>query len=298
MNNTTSNPKSFLKKVLNAILNKGVHLSSLTGCFHAPGKKPVALGQIDTLPFLSAVAYNGDIIDYKFVVDNNDMSAAYIIIKSEKEIPPHTHSLDTAYYFYKGQFMVWVNNEMAPAGAGDSLYIPEGSVTKIDNAGEEDSEVFMFFPDGPIEKLTFQPPGEQNSDNEGTRNKLVKPSHASKEYWNGKLPAGGAAPVWWQNHIDTNSMVLGVTNIGQYYDVTSHYHEQTELVIFASGNGITRINSKEYAPINRFSFIHPPNWSIHHTISLGEKPLREIYFFPSGPFSTIKYIYEYGLIYA
>lgn len=104
---------------------------------------------------------------------------------------------------------------------------------------------------------------------------------------------GPLPPVRRRNLVNSDSMVLGITHIDPWHEVDSHYHKETEVVIFGGGEGITRIDSEKYAPIERFNFIHPPSYSIHHTIGMKSKhPLKEIYFFPSGPFSTIKYIYK------
>lgn len=204
----------------------------------------------------------------------------------------HSDSIDKAYYFYTGNFEVLVDDKMISARAEDALFIPKKSVTKINNIGSEDAELFMFLPEGTIDELRFNLPDKEVCDFKGKLNKLVKASEIPKEYWKGKLPEGSDAPVWWKNLIDTDSMVLGITNIHQHHEVSSHYHEETELVIFSHGSGITRIDENSYHPINKFTFIHPPKWSIHHTISLNDKHLGEIYFFPSGPFSTIKYLYR------
>ena len=86
-------------------------------------------------------------------------------------------------------------------------------------------------------------------------------------------------------------MVLGITKIDPNNDVDSHFHKPTQIVIFSDGEGKTNITKGEYKEIKKDNYIYTPTYSVHHSINTSKtEPLMEVYFFPTGPFSTIKYL--------
>ena len=121
---------------------------------------------------------------------------------------------------------------------------------------------------------------------------MLKEVNVPWENWDGKIPAGGkVTPLAWKTIIDNDSMVLGITKIDPNNDVDSHFHKPTQIVIFSDGEGKTHIAKGEYKEIKKDNYIYPPTYSVHHSINTSKtEPLMEVYFFPTGPFSTIKYL--------
>lgn len=51
--------------------------------------------------------------------------------------PPHTHTYDEVVYILGGQGTVHINDTAHPISAGDSVYLPPGSVHCLENPGDE-----------------------------------------------------------------------------------------------------------------------------------------------------------------
>lgn len=51
--------------------------------------------------------------------------------------PPHTHTYDEVVYILGGQGTVHINDAAHPISAGDSVYLPPGSVHCLENQGDE-----------------------------------------------------------------------------------------------------------------------------------------------------------------
>lgn len=174
---------------------------------------------------------------------------------------------------------------------GDSVYIPKGSATELIQKGSETSQIYFFYPYGPLKKIKHHE-GAKAQDAKGNKVSVIFSRDVAWENWDGKIKDGKVTPLAWKTLIENPSMILGITKIDPGYDVDSHYHRQTQVVIFEKGQGSTHINNGKYVPVRVESVIYPPTYSIHHTKNTGKEALWEIYFFNSGPFSTIKYHFD------
>lgn len=259
----------------------------------SPNKAAVELSHIDKLPIESKVFYDKKKVDYKLLLDKEEMTAALFLLEKNDEIPLHFHQTNKAAYIFKGQIEMWANNQSITANQGDSVFIPKQSVTRIKNNQDELAKVFLFFPTGFFQSLPFQSPKQQSDlDKQGKKIRLIQEASVSWENWDGKLPSKDASPLAWKTLIDDESMVLGITKIDSSHDVDSHYHKQTQIIIFSDGEGKTHIADGVYKEVKKLSYIYPPSYSIHHSINTSKtEPLLEIYFFPTGPFSTVKYLF-------
>lgn len=55
----------------------------------------------------------------------------------KSKAPPHTHTYDEVVYILGGQGTVHINDTAHPISAGDSVYLPPGSVHCLENPGDE-----------------------------------------------------------------------------------------------------------------------------------------------------------------
>lgn len=267
------------------------------GCSHeeivpvTPRTVPVERSHIDDLNVQSIKFYNGTSAEYKLLLDKQEITAALFFLKKGEEIPVHHHNLDKALYIYEGQAEVFLQNKMTRVAKGDSLYVPKNSSTGIKNTGNETAKIFIFFPAGMFQTITFNSP-DTSADAKGDKIVLYKEQNVPWENWDGLLPLGSKpTPLAWKTIIDNESMVMGITKIDPGHDVDSHFHKPTQIVIFSDGEGKTHIEKGEYKEIKKNHYIYPPTYTMHHSINTSKtKPLMEIYFFPTGPFSTIKYL--------
>jgi quercetin dioxygenase-like cupin family protein len=256
-----------------------------------PSTVPVERAHMDELPIQSMKFSNGTSVDYKILLDKNEIVATLFFLKKGEEIPQHFHKVNKAIYIYEGAVEVFVQNKMNPTVKGDTLFVPQNSVTAVKNIKEEVAKVFLFFPIGFFKSLTFNPPVGSGLDTNGDKINLLKEANIQWENWDGKLPPGKITPLAWKTIIDNESMVLGITKIDPNNDVDSHFHKPTQIVIFSDGEGKTHIAKGEYKEIKKDNYIYPPTYTVHHSINTSKtQPLMEVYFFPTGPFSTIKYL--------
>ena len=257
-----------------------------------PTLGPVERAHMDDLTVQSMKFTNGKSVEYKVLLDKAEMVAILFLLKKGEEIPAHFHKVNKAVYIYDGKADVFAQNKMNPTVKGDTLYIPQDSVTSVKNASEELTKVFFFFPIGFFKTLSFTSPEGTSLDANGDKIQLLKEVNVPWENWDGKIPAGGkVTPLAWKTIIDNDSMVLGITKIDPNNDVDSHFHKPTQIVIFSDGEGKTHIAKGEYKEIKKDNYIYPPTYSVHHSINTSKtSPLMEVYFFPTGPFSTIKYL--------
>ncbi len=257
-----------------------------------PTLGPVERAHMDELPVQSMKFSNGKSADYKILLDKTEMVAVLFSLKKGDEIPAHLHKVNKAVYIYDGKAEVFAQNKMNPVVKGDTLYIPQNSVTSVKNTSDEIAKVFFFFPIGFLKSLPFNSPEGTGLDTAGDKIQLLKEINVPWENWDGKIPAGGkVTPLAWKTIIDNDSMVMGITKIDPNNDVDSHFHKPTQIVIFSDGEGKTHIAKGEYKEIKKDNYIYPPTYSVHHSINTSKTaPLMEVYFFPTGPFSTIKYL--------
>ncbi len=257
-----------------------------------PTLGPVERMHMDELSVQSMKFPNGKTAEYKILLDKPEMTAVLFLLKKGDEIPAHLHQSDKAIYIYGGRADIFAQNKMNSTVKGDTLYVPKGSVTSVKNTNEETAKVFLFFPIGFFKSLSFQSPEGADSDMKGEKVQLLEEKNVPWENWDGKIPAGGkVTPLAWKTIIDNGSMVLGITKIEPFNDVDSHFHKPTQIVIFSDGEGKTHISKGEYKEIKKDHYIYPPSYSVHHSVNTSKtEPLMEVYFFPTGPFSTIKYL--------
>lgn len=257
-----------------------------------PSVTPVERNSMDDLPIQSMKFSNGATLSYKLLLDKPELVAVIFSLKKGEEIPSHFHKVDKAIYIYDGSVDVFAQNKMNPAVKGDTLYIPKESVTSVKNTNDQAANVFLFFPTGLFNSLNFQSPDLAVVDKQGEKIQLLKEINVPWENWDGKIPSGEkVTPLAWKTIIDNDSMVLGITKIDPNNDVDSHFHKPTQIVIFSDGEGKTHIEKGQYKEIKKNHYIYPPTYSVHHSINTSKtEPLMEIYFFPTGPFSTIKYL--------
>ncbi|MCB1176665.1 MAG: cupin domain-containing protein [Leptospiraceae bacterium] len=267
------------------------------GCSHnerhpeRPSKVPVERHHFDELPLQTRKFKDGSSPKYKVLIDKEEITVLLFFLKSGEEIPLHTHSVDKAIYVYNGNPEILIKEKMTPTVTGDSLLIPKNSGVKIKNTNKGEAKIFFFFSKGFLNSLAFQSPKE-DSDKTGMKNVFYKEKDVPWENWDGKLPLGSKpTPLAWKTIIDNDTMVMGITKIDPGYDVDSHYHRPTQIVIFSDGEGKTHVENGEYKEIKKDSYIYPPTYTMHHSINTHKKkPLMEIYFFPLGPFAKIKYL--------
>lgn len=257
-----------------------------------PALGPVERLHMDDLSVQSMKFHNGKTADYKILLDKPEMSVVLFSLKKGDEIPAHIHRADKAVYIYGGKADIFAKNKMNSTVKGDTVYVPKGSVTSVKNTNDETAKVFLFFPTGPWKSVTFETAEGGFIDKNGENVQLLQEKNVPWENWEGKIPAGGkVTPLAWKTIIDNSSMVLGITKIDPFNDVDSHFHKPTQIVIFSDGEGKTHISKGEYKEIKKDHYIYPPTYSVHHSINTSKtEPLMEVYFFPTGPFSTIKYL--------
>ncbi|MBP9887206.1 MAG: cupin domain-containing protein [Leptospiraceae bacterium] len=257
-----------------------------------PTLGPVERAHMDDLSIQSMKFGNGKQVEYKVLLDKAEIVTILFLLKKGEEIPAHFHKVNKAIYIYDGKAEVFAQNKMNPVVKGDSLYIPQNSVTSVKNTNDEITKVFFFFPIGFFKTLAFNIPEGTSQDSTGEKNQLLKEENVPWENWDGKIPVGGkVTPLAWKTIIDNDSMVMGITKIDPNNDVDSHFHKPTQIVIFSDGEGKTHIQKGEYKEIKKDHYIYPPTYSVHHSINTSKtEPLMEVYFFPTGPFSTIKYL--------
>ncbi len=257
-----------------------------------PTLGPVERSHIDELPIQKMNFKNGQTVEYKVLLDKPEMVTLLFFLKKGEEISGHYHLVNKAAYIYEGKAEVFAQNKLNPVQKGDTLYIPLNSVTSVKNTNDGITKVFFFFPVGQFKTLAFNSPEEKNLDATGEKVQILKEVNVPWENWDGKIPAGEkVTPLAWKTIIDNDSMVLGITKIDPNNDVDSHFHKPTQIVIFSDGEGKTHIAKGEYKEIKKDNYIYPPTYSVHHSVNTSKTdPLMEIYFFPTGPFATIKYL--------
>jgi quercetin dioxygenase-like cupin family protein len=252
---------------------------------------PVELIQIDKLPNTILSFGSNSKINSKLIVDKNDFVAGLYELRSGQEISKHASSIDKAFYVLEGTAEVMIGGEMKRIGADDSLFIPRNSATQLRNPGKEICKVFFFYTKGPFSSIKTSLENELTGslDLEGKYVKLVNQNTVPFEDWDGVIPVNQTRPMTWKTLIDNSSMVVGNTIIHGGYDVKAHFHTQSQIIIFSGGEGKTRILGQDYQPLTMLNAIYVPTNSVHHTIAAKDSVLKEIYFFPEGPFSTIEY---------
>jgi mannose-6-phosphate isomerase-like protein (cupin superfamily) len=65
-------------------------------------------------------------------------SLAHAIVKPGQTSRPHSLRTSEVYYVLEGQGLMTIDNESAPVGPGDTVYIPPDAVQFIQNAGDAD----------------------------------------------------------------------------------------------------------------------------------------------------------------
>lgn len=287
------NKKSFLVNLLivtllTCVMNVGCKKSEDP----SPSSVPVERMHFDEKSMQSLKFENGESVEYKLLLDKSEIVTVLFFLNKNQTIPAHFHNLNKAIYIYEGEAEVFVANQMTPVRKGDSLYIPQGSVTSLKNTKDEPTQIFFFFPKGLFNSLPFLSPNDKVADNKGEKIQLLKEENVPWENWDGLMPLGSKpTPLAWKTIINNESMVMGITKIDPDHDVDSHHHKPTQIVIFSDGEGKTHILNGEYKEIRKNSYIYPPTYSTHHSINTSKtQPLMEVYFFPTGPFSTIKYL--------
>lgn len=252
--------------------------------------EPIEYIQIDDLP-KKEIFVGHSLIESTLIVNKEDFVAGLLYLMPGEEIAQYFDRIDKSFYVLDGIAQALINGEMLTIKQDDSLFVPKNSVTQFKNRGNAICRVFYFYPSGPVSSIQHQRVTEStmNADLIGKGIAWVDQRNVPYEGWDGIIPSDQMPPLAWKTLIDNQSMVLGSTRINPSYDVDAHFHIQSQIVIFSGGEGRTKIKGKDYRPLKMLSAIYVPNNSIHHTIATGTTPLKEIYFFPQGPFSSIIY---------
>ncbi len=259
-----------------------------------PRKTPVELVHGKKVKLTKMPFFNSKSVTIKMLFNKDDLTNGLYILKKGEIVPKHYNDYDKAFYVYKGKVDLFVKGAKKTLVKGDSVYIPKGSVTELSQKGSQESQVYFFYPEGPLKSIKHYDGGSltKASDRVGNKVRVIFSKDVPWENWDGKIKDGKITPLAWKTLIENKSMILGITKIDPGYDVDSHYHRQTQVVIFERGQGETHIKDGQYVPVGVESVIYPPTYSIHHTKNTGKEALWEIYFFNSGPFSSIKYHFD------
>ena len=93
--------------------------------------------------------------------------------------------------------------------------------------------------------------------------------------------------IWFYNFIDSNNSIYGIAIIKKGFEAFLHKHVEPETYYFIWGKGVLNIDNKE-------EIIKSPSKILIKSNKLhAMKPLSNyvilIYYFPKGPFNSIKY---------
>ena len=259
-----------------------------------PKKTPVELVHGKKVKLTKMPFFKNKSVSIKLLFNKDDLTNGLYILKKGESVPRHYNDYDKAFYVYKGKVDLFVKGIKKTLVKGDSVYIPKGSVTELSQKGSDESQVYFFYPKGPLKSIKHHDGGTLTKarDPNGNKVRVIFSKDVAWENWDGKIKDGKVTPLAWKTLIENKSMILGITKIDPGHDVDSHYHKQTQVVIFERGQGETHIKNGEYVPVGVESVIYPPTYSIHHTKNTGKEALWEIYFFNSGPFSSIHYHFD------
>jgi quercetin dioxygenase-like cupin family protein len=105
-----------------------------------------ARGEVPAQPVDKAVK-----TEIEWLIDRRDGAANFEMrkfsIKPGGRIPKHYHQdIEHEQYVLSGHYTVGIGDKTYDVKAGDSLYIPSGSVHWYDNAGNEDAEFLCIIP--------------------------------------------------------------------------------------------------------------------------------------------------------
>tara|TARA_A100001015_G_C14931438_1_gene688618 strand:- start:387 stop:785 length:399 start_codon:yes stop_codon:yes gene_type:complete len=90
--------------------------------------------------------------------------------------------------------------------------------------------------------------------------------------------------------VDTNGFVLGTCDILPGSDFKIHTHKVSETYIITYGNGEV-YNNNQWEPVSKgdIRVFHSGIW--HCCRTFNKEGISLVYFFNTGPFNTIEYIY-------
>ena len=257
-----------------------------------PGRAPVELRHAENVPTQSFLFYEGSRANYRLLLDKDDLVALLFLLEPGQAIPPHVHDVDKAIHVYAGVAAISFDEETKELAKSDSVFVPARSAIGLKNSNDHACRLLFFFPSGPFESLAFRKPADKSQCGPA-RIQHVRADSVAWENWDGPLLRPEDSPLAWRTLIDNDQMVLGVTKIDPGQDVDSHYHRQTQIILFSGGEGKTHIQDGRYERVRELSFIYPPPYCIHHSINPSRTdPLLEVYFFPSGPFSSVEYLFD------
>jgi len=260
-----------------------------------PKKNPVELVHGNKIKARKEFFFEGKDVTIKLMFSKDDLVNGLYYVKKGERIPKHFNDHDKAFYVYKGEIDIFVKGTKKKLVKGDSVYVPKGSVTELIQKGEKEAQVYFFYPTGPWKKIIHydgETSSSEASDIKGDETRVIFSKDVAWENWDGKIKDGNVTPLAWKTLIENESMILGITKIDPGHDVDSHYHKQTQVIIFEKGQGETHIKNGKYVPVGVESVIYPPTYSIHHTRNTGKEALWEVYFFNRGPFSSIRYHFD------
>ena len=207
--------------------------------------------------------------------NKEDLTNGLYILKKGEEVPKHYNDYDKAFYVYKGKVDIFVKGQKKILMKGDSVYIPKGSVTELSQKGIVESHVYFFYPEGPLKSIKHYDGASLTKaiDHNGNKVRVIFSKDVPWENWDGRIKDGHVTPLAWKTLIENKSMILGITKIDPGYDVDSHYHKQTQVVIFERGQGETHIKDGKYLPVSvRVLSIRP------HILYIIQKTLEKKHF--------------------
>ena len=257
-----------------------------------PNAAPVELRHADKIATQTLSFYDYSRANYRLLLDKDELVALLVLLEPGQAIPLHVHEVDKAIHVYTGVAAVNLEDGAKELVKSDSVFVPAGSAIGLKNSADQECRLLFFFPSVPFESLAFRKPADQ-PERSATRIHCIRADSVAWENWDGPLLRPEDSPLAWRTLIDTDQMVLGVTKIDPGHDVDSHYHRQTQIILFSGGEGKTHIQGGHYEPVREMSYIYPPPYCIHHSINTSPtEPLLEVYFFPSGPFSSVEYLFD------
>ncbi|MBG08132.1 MAG: hypothetical protein CME68_05200, partial [Halobacteriovoraceae bacterium] len=228
-----------------------------------PKKTPVELVHGKSVKLTRMPFFKGKSISIKLLFNKDDLTNGLYVLQKGEVVPKHYNDYDKAFYVYKGKVDLYVKGVKKTLVKGDSVYIPKGSVTELTQKGGQTSQIYFFYPKGPLKNIKQYDGGSLTKarDPNGSKVRVIFSKNVAWENWDGKIKDGKVTPLAWKTLIENKSMILGITKIDPGYDVDSHYHRQTQVVIFERGQGQTHIKDGKYVPVGVESVIYPPTYS-------------------------------------
>jgi len=117
---------------------------------------------------------------------------------------------------------------------------------------------------------------------------LVLPNTIPVEARDGPVPSHGDAELTWQTFADSSNLIAGLAHQQPNSDHAAHYHAEPEIFICTRGSARTEQRDGSWIDVGPGDVVYIPPNVVHRTIA-GPEGLEVMYYFGSGPFSTIIY---------